>query len=204
MESPKDQTATVDPLRPACRVVSNMRAEGSSETIANELHATRPDPHIVAWVAAFTPLPFAVARMCATAPLRGARTTSFLRDRFASLRESPHADLARAAKENVAALSKSTRKDDSSRASRGHQPTLECDRAAVFCEILLAALLKLCNAAENFLHVERDCCKRFEFNVEKILKSLGSPGDDWIRCRGIPAVESSVLTNGRYACFFNL
>jgi len=59
--------------------------------------------------------------------------------------------------------------------------------ALVFHQILLAALLKLCNAAENFL---RDRRMQQGFTRKKVFESLGPQNDSRIRRRITPPVES--------------
>jgi len=78
---------------------------------------------------------------------------------------------------------------------------------ALFCrEIILAALLIMCNAAENFLPIAfRILRTAQDFRQEKkFFKSLGAPGDKRIRRRVHPGGRiARGNSTGAVLCFFN-
>jgi len=80
-------------------------------------------------------------------------------------------------------------------------------RFALFCrEIILAALLIMCNAAENFLPIAFRILQRAQdFRQEKkFCKSLGAPGDKRIRRRVHPGGRiARGNSTGAVLCFFN-
>jgi hypothetical protein len=65
-------------------------------------------------------------------------------------------------------------------------------RAVVFRQILLAALLKLCNAAETFFRDQRKIL--WDRAGKRGFDSFGSPNESRIRRRIAPAVESPAAT----------
>jgi len=78
--------------------------------------------------------------------------------------------------------------------------------APFFREIILAAFLKLCNAAENFLPIAFRILRRAQdFRQEKkFFKSLGAPGDKRIRRRVHPGGRIvRCYWTGAVLCFFN-